>query len=571
MVASSMLCLGLVAALALQPPAAQLTAAEGRVVDSSTKQPIAGSRVILIRTDRPGATFGPRVYDPQPASAQPTPESTRLETVTGDSGEFSFRVRGTVSFALFADAPGYVKSSGVGPENTFEATPLEPRTGIVLRLAKELSISGRVIDRDTEKPLRGFSVATYRYVDTGAGRTLFHSDSADATTDADGRFTIQPIAPGRYYLETRSARPRVESPKPPDDSRSTSHTAYAPSWYPGADSAEVASPVELVEGVPVEGLKIEIPQTRTASIRGRVLAPGSGDTPGDAELTLIAFKRPIGAVAFSMITSGKVSIGATYQIDGLPAGNYYLLARTARPEPEFAVVTLRLEDQSQNDVNLLLHAGLTVTGRVTIEGREDDSGKPALPSDKVLVDLEPMIRMRTDSGTGPVAVNPQDGSFTIRGVIPDKYYVRVYRAPSGYAVDEVRYRSRTCVGRVVRVEGPRGDQQLDVGLARAAGSIALTVTDGTDPSPGAEVLILPQQVDEDALDTRFDLTHVQADAAGKAAVNGLVPGVYRVLAYPHDAAWGDDPYLRQHFATAQEMRVSPSGPAVMTLRTEPAP
>jgi hypothetical protein len=71
-----MLCLGLFVAMALQLPAAQLTAAEGRVIDSSAKQPIAGARVILVRTDRPGVAFGPGVYDPLPSAVEQSPLRT---------------------------------------------------------------------------------------------------------------------------------------------------------------------------------------------------------------------------------------------------------------------------------------------------------------------------------------------------------------------------------------------------------------------------------------------------------------------------------------------------------------
>ncbi len=567
-----MLLLGILLMSNFMAQTEQLSVVKGNVMDSLTKQPIPGAKVILVRADRPAASFGPQVYDTQPTTGEQNSRADRLAVVTDDIGGFRFQVEGSVKFALFAEAKGYVKMSGVGPGNVFEATPLEPKTGITLRLARELSISGRVTDRDTGKPLVGFSVAAYRYVSTGAGKMLVHNTSAPAVTGVDGRFTMQQIAPGRYYLEAQSPlRPRIEAPELNEDSRNTQRTTYARSWYPGVEQADIAMPVELVEGAPLSDVDIVTRMTKTASIRGRVLAPENSNANGEAELTLVNYERPIGGMKFDTIAKGTVKIGASYQIDRLPAASYYLFARTASPDPHVGVMPLLLGDENQDGVDLYLHAGVTLFGHVSLADRESSSDKPALPSNKMLVSLVPLIRMGMDIDPPPAAVSQEDGSFEIRGVIPDKYYVRVVRVPAGYAADEIRYERSACDGRVVRIEAKSSTQQLNIKLARSVGSIVLTVTDGVDPSPGAEVLVLPTRADKDAIDPRFELLHLQADSTGTARIGNLLPGSYHVVAYPHGASWGEDRNLWQRFESAQEVRVPATGPAIVSVRTQTAP
>ncbi len=63
----------------------------------------------------------------------------------------------------------------------------------------------------------------------------------------------------------------------------------------------------------------------------------------------------------------------------------------------------------------------------------------------------------------------------------------------------------------------------------------------------------------------------KADKDGRVTIANLVPGTYRVIAYPAGAYWGEDPNLKQRLADGQEARVTGKQPVVIQIRTQAAP
>ena len=59
-----------------------------------------------------------------------------------------------------------------------------------------------------------------------------------------------------------------------------------------------------------------------------------------------------------------------------------------------------------------------------------------------------------------------------------------------------------------------------------------------------------------------------ADGEGRATINSLLPGVYRLIAFPAGALWNDDPNLLSRLLSGQEVRVS-AGVAFAQLRAQP--
>lgn len=58
---------------------------------------------------------------------------------------------------------------------------------------------------------------------------------------------------------------------------------------------------------------------------------------------------------------------------------------------------------------------------------------------------------------------------------------------------------------------------------------------------------------------------------GRATFNGLLPGAYRMTAYPAGALWGDDPDLKQRLATGEGVRVADKQTAQIQVRAQSNP
>ncbi len=551
--------------LAQQPH--QLSTIEGEVVDASTGLPVPGARVIAMRTGGADGLWGakiPTVLDTQPAAGDQDPAADPVAVLTGTDGRFQLRFGGPVQVTLFVDATGYVKPPIVigGTGHTFELKPGEPKTGLLFKLVRESGLRGRLIDADTREPLQGFQVMAARRQSAGSDPTL---TGGDATSGKDGRFSLDRIAPGDYLLEVRPPHAnRIESPRPVEDFRHAVQYGYAPTWYPGVDRREEAATVHVAPGAGLEGVEIRLSKKRIASLRGHVLDEEAAANT-EVHLLLDRLTGRIGLSESSFAAQGDVKVGSEFEIANLSPGAYELRALT--PEKQ-ALMTIEVGEENQDGLDLVLTKGLSLNGRVRMEGRDDDPEKPALPGAGARVQLDSLIRfVGRDPDPAPVA--PTDGTFTIERVAPSRYHVRILSPPQGYATSEVRYNGVPAAYDMVVIDAGAAGQKLEIKLAPANSAIAATVTDGDQPAVEATLLLVPAGVTDEALRYASDiLRRTKSGKDGRATISGLLPGTYRVTAYPKGALWADDPNLLQRLAAGDEVNLGDKQTATITLRTQ---
>jgi hypothetical protein len=233
-------------------------------------------------------------------------------------------------------------------------------------------------------------------------------------------------------------------------------------------------------------------------------------------------------------------------------------------------MTLEIGEENQDGLDLYLTKGLTVTGWARIEGSEGDPGKPALPNENTQVRLEPLVFfVGRDAAPAPVA--SKDGAFTIEGVIPSRYHLRIQAPPEGYAVSEVRYNGTRCAHSIVAVEAGAEGQRLEIKLAPASSSVLATVTDGDQPAAGATLLLVPAGVTEEALRYASDIMRMASSGKdGRATISALLPGTYRVTAYPQGASWADDPNLFQRLSASDEVQLTGKQTASIAVHAQAA-
>jgi hypothetical protein len=543
----------------------------GKVVDSATRQPVEGARVILVRMGVAGDAYGSSIYAVEPGTGLNDPESSRMAMVTERDGGFRFKVKAPATVMLFVSADGYVRTQtrfGRGATEYILKVG-EPRTDLVLPIEAEAGLYGQVTDIETRQGLAGLTVTPYQYRNL-TGYRMFVPAGQSAKADEQGRFEMKGLAPGEYYLQVRqNLQAAFKSPAPDETLKDVEKRGYSRAYYPGVATPEEATPVTVLPGARVEGLDIRIAKQKMASIRGRIVGGvGLGSDP--IRLMLTEHDHGRDSRSYASIAFTNLPSGSPFQLDNVPVGSYALVAYTPDRTPEelqFARAYLEVTDEHADGIELKLMKGYTVTGRVLLGPAEGavvaDEQKPFETEMNVGVSS---TRSMSYSRGGPNVVNKADGTFSVPGVFPDEYRVGVGKLPKGYKISEVRYNGSP--GDWTRIEVKPGEERhvLEIVARPATSGIQVKVTDGTKPVEGATVAVVREPVTETSLviTARPETT----DSEGTATFTGLLAGKYRVAAFAKDAMWRDDPGLPSLIGNAQQVVVGPNTQATVQIKVQ---
>ena len=135
----------------------------------------------------------------------------------------------------------------------------------------------------------------------------------------------------------------------------------------------------------------------------------------------------------------------------------------------------------------------------------------------------------------------------------------------------MRYNGTLCEHGIVAVEAGADGQRLEIQLAPASSAVLAALTDGDQPAAGATLLLVPAGVTDEAL--RYGsgiLRQTVAGKDGRATISALLPGAYRVTAYPQGASWADDPNLFQRLSAGEEVQLAGKQTASVAVRAQVA-
>ena len=201
------------------------------------------------------------------------PGQSNASAFTGGDGRFEIPGVPAGLISLNAEKPGYFS-----PQALSEGAPVaDPRTAFILSednrdvrlmLIPEGHIEGRITNTDNE-PISGLTVTVSgeRIVE-GWKREI---SAGGTSTNASGRFRLDGLKPGRYYLATAS-RQMFESAGPD----SGVNIGYAERFYPAAADRGSAQPIEVRAGETVEA-DIQLPPERFHQITGTVIGTSAGE------------------------------------------------------------------------------------------------------------------------------------------------------------------------------------------------------------------------------------------------------------------------------------------------------
>jgi hypothetical protein len=162
-------------------------------------------------------------------------------------------------------------------------------------------ISGRVTDADTAAPLRNARI----------GLVPEQGEEPDPVlTDAEGRFKISGLPPGRYTLVA-------------------SKPGYVSLRYGARGALDRPSPID----VPQDTAPIDVRLPRGAALSGR-LVDDLGEPIPDVRVTAGVVVRTSAGMRLTAVRSADTDDLGEYRIAGLPAGTYVVSARPGPSPPD---------------------------------------------------------------------------------------------------------------------------------------------------------------------------------------------------------------------------------------------
>jgi hypothetical protein len=181
------------------------------------------------------------------------------------------------------------------------------------------------------------------------------------------------------------------------------------------------------------------------------------------------------------------------------------------------------------DVELTLNAPFAVSGKVAVDGGPLPKG--------LKVSLDSFTSIASLARRADVA---EDGSFALRPVSADRYFVSVTGLPPGYYVKSVRLGEEDGLEDALALTG-KPDQPLVIAVSARGAAIRGTVTGA---AADATVALVPQSAKQRARAEFYRST--LTDAHGKFTFASLPPGDYKLFAWEdvEDGAWTDPGFLK---------------------------
>lgn len=485
------------------------------------------------------------------------------EAVTSATGRFHFGHLAPGKYRLEASRRGYITSAFQEHEGGyFTAIVIGPgmeSQEVQFRLVPEGIIGGVVTD-DSGEPVAGAQVTLYHQNRNNGMNHVTPSDND--VTDDTGSYEFARLNPGTYYVSV-SAKPWYAVPPEPrtdnrgnnlpadQQPRSPLDVAYPMLFYANATDSESATPLSLNPGdhlqvnfslhaVPSIHLEIRLPAPGNPR-RGYAMPQISQDAFGTEQSV------PLNGVSMSGHSGGSM----TADIGGLAPGSY--MVRQYGPQGEEGEATVDVTGNQVIDSPSAASNGVDVSGKVAMA----NGTRLPHPGDIALAPTDPASARRPHS-----ASLAADGTFTVHGVQPGSYYVRVGANGTPLAVLQMAASGAEVDGNKVTI----GSGSVLLAATLVSGSATMTGLVKRDGRGfgGALVVLVPAGTSPNRDIYRVD----QSDSDGSFTLYSVFPGSYTLVAI--DGGWSLDwvrpevmaPYL------ARGLKVQVTSQRIMNL-TDP--
>lgn len=517
---------------------------EGIVTQSGTSFPIAGVQIKLL------------------APGMNSTVSVLRETVSDGAGVFALAEIPPGPYVIEVSREDYV--FGTMPVFNAKATirvVLNPaqRLKVPISGVRAGAIRGRVFDGEG----RGLPDMPIEIIQSGKnaqGQVIWRGIALPGVrTDNQGEFIRPMLSPGQYVVRTTLERPDTPS---------------ASVYSPGTTDVTLAAVFDLREGseitadIPI-GASVDV---GTYKISGKVISPVDDREP----VGLILRRRPAAVPdsLFELEVNPRTFADAErrtgkFELRGTRPGIYDLYAFVSTDTKQYlSKVTVEVRNADVDDVELVLHSGTDIKGRLVVDDdpRDLQLRSSSLPN-------EARDPNRSHAGDVGISLHRTDGLFSDNLFRPEIGDDRVsftfrdvpqgeYRLSAGFVADErppspdlyvadIRAGGRSVAYTGFEV-GIDAVDAMEVIVGTHGGAIKGNIQ-GRPPNTTVLLILAPQNVLEGT--TPYNVVPVAPGSNGQFELRGLRPGNYKIFAVP----------AGNEMTTSTNTAVSSSGGATMVL------
>ena len=516
-------CLALAQDSATPPDKASIS---GKVLNSVTGEPVRKAEVAL--------------FDLNPQHDQRRPSPGGGAVITDAAGHFEFKPLPPGNYGLVASRDGFASPNARGRPKMLRILLArdEEHNDAVIHLQPLGAIAGRVLDDDGD-PLRNIDVQLLHYQYTASGRRL--ETRAGASTNDLGEYRIYDLEADKYFIR---ATPPVMGGR--------GRVALGIAYYPGTPDPAAATPIDLGPGEQLRGMDLTLHPGHVASIRGRILNPGS-----DMSVGLSSFST-------NGSTNSNTSVedkDGKFELTGIQPGPYVLTAQAVTAGVTYvAHMPVQVSTADLEGIELRLLPPMEIHGQIRIEGK---SGVQ-LAHLHVTLDAEGRLM---DLDSEPAR---EDGAFVIRDVQPESYRVSV-AAPDDLYLKSVRWGDRDVTQSGFEVSQGAADSQLAILLSANGGRLEGTVEDDdSKPVAGALVALVPSGAPPPKTLFKWGA----ADPSGHFNLTAIAPGSYKLYALedadPNQVMYDPD-FLKPMESQAESVDITEGSRKSVELKLIKAP
>jgi len=348
----------------------------GTVIDSETKQPMAGVHVSLY--------------------SLPTGDTEQPVFGAISKSDGSFSVTGLSPGTYFPNArhTGYVFTPPKLSPLVLKAG--DSKTDLVIAMTQRAVITGRVTDEFGDP----FPEATVETELVEPARRVMTIGPMSSKTDDRGEFRLSG-APRKYLIRATTSKPYLIP------------SVYGPTWYPASESKEHATAIVATAGREITGIEIRLVAHRSLSLSGIVTG-----LPANSQSAFVSVRSVMGGPA---VASAETGDDSQFKMTDLMEGDYQVQAFFGgSPLMRSAVVDVHLAGGDRSGVQLALAPGEELSG--TLEPAGSSAAK---------------VILQGPSSGDEAPVGP-DGKFHFNAVFPGKYSVFVRPMPENAYIKSMK-------------------------------------------------------------------------------------------------------------------------------------
>jgi hypothetical protein len=342
--------------------------------------------------------------------------------------------------------------------------------------------------------------------------------------------------------------------------QATADEEYVQTYYPNALDPTNAIQVDVASGAEVSGIDIRLVRAKTLQISGTVMDRTKSSIPVQVMLT----RQDSSPANFPAMKRVMTDAKGRFVIRGVMPGAYTLQAvEFSDQQQRAALMQVTVGDSNLDGVQLTFGSPPEITGIFKIENspqqakdqqqtqaQAQQTESDAAPSRHVFLNPESNLPMYMGNG-GEVK---EDGTFTLKNIMPQKYRISVYPLDGDAYLKQVVIGDKETVdGRVDFSSGIDATQikvVVSINGAHIEGSVK---DDKQQTTPRATVVLVPSPTDATP---RYK--SASTDQNGHFVLRGIAPGKYKLYAFDQidSGAFYDVDYMKPFDGKGETVDVS---------------